>query len=880
MDAFIFFANIMQHIDKVWMELVLACLAAIFYFVMSGKSSKPKPSKRVINEDQSGGAGRTDQELMALKALRQGRISEAIMSIQRLPWVHVSSSGDHRGQVAQVPFELAHRLLITVARLPRFSEVSGELKKLAGKISSSALDAALADAIKVKDAATCRQLHMLSGLLSITKSPQAFETLARAYTSDGTALHVLVEEASTPLARSFAEAALQACALMKDSRLSAEIFEKVSSADKAYLQGVVAATKDGNSDDSTSIDGSDRPSSPDDTSVANLAGDGYAYNSSSKEVAMRANDIRSCGKNGDLSGANKVFARLGKQANNTLILNSMLDACVECKDFEKAVEFFEQTRTSNLADVISYNTMMKGYIANGQEAAAQKLLAEISTRGLGATRTSYHGLLNARVNARDFTAAWKLVAEMQASGISPNAVTCSILLKGKISSLTDVTRVLALIDRMDQPMDEVLFLSVVEACIRTGRLDLLSRQTEKFLEQGASSSLTAPTYGSMIKAYGHARDVKRVWHLWDQMLFHRVLPTSVTLGCMVEALVANGRTDEAWQLSQKMWGDEATQSLVNTVIYSSILKGFAHTKDNDKVMAVYEEMRGNGIQANTITFNTILNAFAQGGAMHRVPALLEDMKAASPPVEPDIVTYSTIVKGFCNAGNLDRALKVLDDMKGSGKHSPDEVMYNSLLGGCAKEHRPDEAIALLNDMRKYNVAPSNYTLSMLVKLMGRCRRINQAFTMLEDISKEYGLKINIQVYTCLIQGCFNAGQAGKALSLHEKIIKEGLTPDSMTYTVLVRGCVQGGLLDKAVELAKLAYGHGPTASKGTPPRLNAGCFDELLSALGSNTSEAKELLSELGDIQPAAFAGKGAGKSGGKGAGKGGNTWNRPMRGK
>merc|ERR1719335_1800324 len=208
------------------------------------------------------------------------------------------------------------------------------------------------------------------------------------------------------------------------------------------------------------------------------------------------------------------------------------------------------------------------------------------------------------------------------------------------------------------------------------------------------------------------------------------------------------------------------------------------------------------------------------------------MKAATPPIEPDIVTYSTIVKGFCNAGNLDRALKVLDDMKSSGRHTPDEVMYNSLLGGCAKEHRADDALRLLNDMKMYNVAPSNYTLSMLVKLMGRCRRINQAFSMLEDISKEYGLRVNIQVYTCLIQGCFNAGQAGKAVALHEKIVHEGLIPDSMTYTVLVRGCVQGGLLDKATELVKCAYGRGPTPSSGSPPGLNAGVFDEVVAALG------------------------------------------------
>merc|ERR1719409_2314223 len=104
------------------------------------------------------------------------------------------------------------------------------------------------------------------------------------------------------------------------------------------------------------------------------------------------------------------------------------------------------------------------------------------------------------------------------------------------------------------------------------------------MQQGGSS-LSAPTYGSMIKAYGHARDVKRVWHLWDQMLFHQVQPTSVTLGCMVEALVANCRTGEAWQLVQKMWSAESTRPVVNTVIYSSILKGFSHSKENEKVMA-------------------------------------------------------------------------------------------------------------------------------------------------------------------------------------------------------------------------------------------------------------------------------------------------------
>jgi pentatricopeptide repeat protein len=321
---------------------------------------------------------------------------------------------------------------------------------------------------------------------------------------------------------------------------------------------------------------------------------------------------------------------------------------------------------------------------------------------------------------------------------------------------------------------------------------------------------------------------------------------------MVEALVANGCTADAWDLARNLWNDTNTRQLVNTVIYSTILKGFAVARETDKVMALYQEMKERQIPANSITYNTIINAFAQNGQMHRVPMLLEDMKTASPHVDPDIVTYSTIVKGFCNSGNLDRALGVFKDMKTEGKCKPDEVMYNSLLGGCAKEFRPDDALKLLFDMRVDGIAPSNYTLSMLVKLMGRCKRMGEAFTMVEDMSKEYGLKINIQVYTCLIQGCFHNGLASKAVGLHDKIIDEGLVPDSMTYSALVRGCLQAGIVDKAADMARCAYGRGTAArSRSGCAGLSPGCLEEVVAALGGPCSEqGKALSDELVDCWP------------------------------
>merc|ERR550537_429410 len=117
----------------------------------------------------------------------------------------------------------------------------------------------------------------------------------------------------------------------------------------------------------------------------------------------------------------------------------------------------------------------------------------------------------------------------------------------------------------------------------------------------------------------------------------------------------------------------------------------------------------------------MLDACARCGSMERVPKLLEDMKTSS--VEPDIITYSTIVKGYCLSGDVDRAFQVLEEMKRDNKFAPDEILYNSLLDGCAKQHRVEEAVRLLEEMKRSGVAPSNFTLSILVKLMGRARRL-------------------------------------------------------------------------------------------------------------------------------------------------------------
>merc|ERR1719375_2548737 len=325
----------------------------------------------------------------------------------------------------------------------------------------------------------------------------------------------------------------------------------------------------------------------------------------SKHVAM----IRARSREHDLEGAMQVFRKLqssGVQLTS-LAYNALLDTCVQCGKVNVALQHFKEMKDLGLVDVVSYNTLLKAYLKQGQIVKARKLLSEMAESDIQANQVTYNEMLNALVTVKDRHEMWALVREMNSMGMRPNSVTCSIILKSLTahSAPEDVRQAMALIDNLHEDMDEVLFASVIEACVRVGQLDLLSSKLQQYAGLGGLAGLTAPTYGSMIKAYGRARDIERVRELWHEMRRRHVTPTSITLGCVIDALVNNGFPDEALSLVREIKADESCRDILNTVIYSTLLKGFAQTRQPGRVQDVFEEMKEMGIACNTVSYNTM-----------------------------------------------------------------------------------------------------------------------------------------------------------------------------------------------------------------------------------------------------------------------------------
>mmetsp|Transcript_11792 Transcript_11792/g.31144 ORF Transcript_11792/g.31144 Transcript_11792/m.31144 type:complete len:1117 (+) Transcript_11792:119-3469(+) len=532
---------------------------------------------------------------------------------------------------------------------------------------------------------------------------------------------------------------------------------------------------------------------------------------SPSDVAKHIAMIRNCVASNNLAGAMSVFDTLQKSGTelNSVVYNTVLDACVECRDLSAAEAWMKVIKEAGLTDVVTYNTLIKAYLHEECFDKARALMEEMRGVGLQPNRVTFNELVNGLVtkgSAAQRAEIWGIVKEMKAAGVKPNQVTCSILLKSlnAHSSQESILDTMELITAMDEPMDEVLLSSVVEACVRIGKPDLLAEKLKQL--QGSESFAVngSHTFGSLIKAYGHARDINGVWRCWKEMRSRHIRPTSITLGCMVEAVVSNGDTEGAYELIHQMQEDERCRDALNAVIYCSVLKGFTREKKMQRVWAVYDEMTARKVELSIVTYNTLIDACARSGRMDRVPSIFEEMQKQN--IKANLITYSTMVKGHCQAGDIQRGFEILEQMRNDAKLKPDEIMYNSLLDGCAQNNLVEEGLGLLARMQSEGVQPSNFTLSLLVKLMNRARKLDNAFNLVDEISTKYKFRPNVHVYTNLIQACIANRHLPRGMATFEQMIKERVQPDNRTYTILVRASLSHGLCDQAAGLVRAALG--------------------------------------------------------------------------
>merc|ERR1719482_642935 len=419
---------------------------------------------------------------------------------------------------------------------------------------------------------------------------------------------------------------------------------------------------------------------------------------------------------------------------------------------------------------------------------------------------------------------------MEKSGVAVDHFTISIMMKAlkKVKDQQDVYRALELLDRTNIEVcsDEVLLNTVLETCTRHRQVQRLERIVAAFKVSSLRPSVH--TYGSLIKACNTLKQLEQCRELWHTMVEkNAMIPNDIVLGCMLDALVCNGKVEEAVSLLES-W--KATIP-PNTVMYSTIIKGFANSHQASRALDMWQEMCDLKLTFNTVVYNALIDSQARVGNMDAVSKLVESMQPNG--CSPDAVTYSTIVKGYCKKGDLNTSKAVSRSMQESGM-AVDSIIYNTVMDGCTRHNRMDLVDLVLEDMKRLNIKPSNFTLGILIKMYGRRHQLDKAFQVIEELPRKHGLQVNSQVKTCLMCACLSNNDIERAWKVFEDIKESsGNNVEVKTYSSMLSGLVRLGHLVQGIALVEEAYGLWNKQRRiAANQTLDGETFESLLRALG------------------------------------------------
>ncbi|KAL3840537.1 hypothetical protein ACJIZ3_025128 [Penstemon smallii] len=211
----------------------------------------------------------------------------------------------------------------------------------------------------------------------------------------------------------------------------------------------------------------------------------------------------------------------------------------------------------------------------------------------------------------------------------------------------------------DLEMDEVTFLSVIQACSNQGLIDKGKWIHHKLIAFGVSKDLYIDT--ALTNMYARCGDLDMARRVFDSMKERSI------------------------------------------VTWSAIIGGYAMHGRVDESISLFNKMVKLGIKPNDICFMNILSACSHAGYVEKGKFYFNSM-VRDFGIIPNSEHYACLVDLLSRAGELNEAYEVINSMP----FSADASIWSALVNGCRIHQRMDFLKSIERDLVNMNADDSGY----------------------------------------------------------------------------------------------------------------------------------------------------------------------------
>mmetsp|Transcript_61639 Transcript_61639/g.198549 ORF Transcript_61639/g.198549 Transcript_61639/m.198549 type:complete len:630 (+) Transcript_61639:142-2031(+) len=338
----------------------------------------------------------------------------------------------------------------------------------------------------------------------------------------------------------------------------------------------------------------------------------------------------------DVDAAEAIFRKLGSKVS-TLMLNLLLLTCVNARQPRRALDFLhecheiEKALEEKVVDVVSYNTVIKGFAQASQPGECFQCLHAMAAHGLAPDDITFGTLLDACIVDNDMSAAHEIVNLLMGSDRPMDTVMCTLFIKGLVRAGC-LPKALELYDEMKRREgarpDIVTYSVLIKALVDQHDLERALLLVKDMCAAGHSPDDIILTH--LLEGCRHAGNHALGKQLFEDMLAGGVKPSEFTLVTMLKLHGRCGAHREAHDLVAS-W--EAQHGLKPSVIhYTCLMSGCLRTKNYDQAWSAFELMGANGVMADGTAIATLLPGMVAAQQWERVLTLARWALNAPSPV--------------------------------------------------------------------------------------------------------------------------------------------------------------------------------------------------------------------------------------------------------
>ncbi|KAJ9163839.1 hypothetical protein P3X46_023467 [Hevea brasiliensis] len=391
----------------------------------------------------------------------------------------------------------------------------------------------------------------------------------------------------------------------------------------------------------------------------------------------------------------------------------------------------------------------------------------------------YNAAISGLLCCERYDDACKVYETMEANGISPDHVTCSIMITVMRKMARSAKEAWEFFERMNRKgvkwSPEVLGALIKSFCDEGLKNEALIIQVE-MARKGISSNVIV--YNTLMDAFNKSNQIEEVEGLFTEMKGKGLKPTSATFNILMDAYSRRMQPEIVEKLLLEMQ-DAGLQPDARS--YTCLISAYGRQKKmSDMAADAFLKMKKVGIKPTSHSYTALIHAYSVSGWHEKAYIAFEHMQREG--VKPSVETYTALLDAFRRAGDAQMLMKIWKLMIRE-KVEGTRVTFNILLDGFAKQGHYVEARDVISEFGKFGLQPTVITYNMLMNAYGRGGQHSKLPQLLKEMAA-LDLKPDSVTYLTMIYAFIRVRDFRRAFFYHKKMVKSGQVPDAKSYQKL------------------------------------------------------------------------------------------------